>query len=189
LTVPIKSTVPGLLGVHFWFEITEPCELTYSFSKDGFDFYAAPRNLSKSYEGGLFLGINNIAQKDQVGIFTNSDFTAFGWYVDNSHFNGMPALWTRPFKNSELGLIEKETKTLYDTSGTVCLVKVNKINSDSIGFNVICLTDGRKNEDDGTVYVALEEIPGYFNMLGGTLDIDRVKDGMMFYSWDKQPQP
>ena len=104
LLKPIKSTLPGALGIHFWFEITRPCTLSRIYSYQGHDFYAAPQDAIKS----TYAGLSVIANGDLVGVYVNQKNGGYGWFVDNTNYNGgVRSIWTRLFKQKELGYIEE----------------------------------------------------------------------------------
>lgn len=185
LLQPIKSTLPGTLGIHFWFEITRPCTLNYVYSLNGADFFAAPQDAIRS----TFSGSSVIAPGDYIGVFRDQA-GGMGWFVDNSKYNGTQAIWTRPFKQKEFAYIEEGRDIRYNPSSNVTLVTYEGINEKGmIEIDVIQIINGRPTSESGVIgeIDITTEIPGEFNIAGGILDIDRTEGNVIYYDWTREP--
>ena len=186
---PIRSTMPGRNGVHFWFEI-EPCTLEYVYHYNGNDYYAAPREAAWAYTSGAKRQV--LAQGDRAGIYYEAKSRAKGWFVDNSKRYGTYTVWRRGFKDKEHALVrvEAEADIFYKSNATVCLVEyLGTTRNGEIELLFAEQLRGRETENDGIVLVIdPSEIPGVFYIMGGRLEIDSVRNGTLYYDWDTTPR-
>lgn len=184
LYTPIKSTLPGAMGIHFWFEITRACDLTYIYTYQGHEFYAAPQDSIRS----SFSGLSVIARGDNIGVFLNPDTGGLGWFVDNSNYNRTQTIWTRPLKEKELMYVSVENDISYRRGGNACVVEFKGVKEGDAVFNVLHVVNGQETKESGSFLVNIgTEIPGEFDFAGGVLDIDRIEGNVLHYDWIREP--
>lgn len=190
LSEPFKSTLPGALGIHFWFEFTKPCVFSYSHtSNSGYEVFLPPSDVIASY----YAGMSVIVRGDTVGILRNPTNGNLTWFVDNSNYNRpLTTVWTREFKPAEYAKLEAVESVSFDENKVVLLVDYLGYFKDKNEISFL-VTDSRNNGSRPVkIYLPLDRLPGFFKLAGGSIDIDRVefKDNksVLYYDWDIEPE-
>lgn len=181
-----KSTVPGTLGIHFWFGIDRPCELKYAYTNNqGMSVYVAPEDAGWAKDAGVSI----LARGDTVGVFGYPEQEELGWFVDYSNFMGISkAIRTRPFKQTEFSKVEIKPEIYYQKTDPVIVVYFEGIFDNNLIFSTLNTYRSKTLEQ---ALVSLNKIPGYFDIGGGVLNIDHVDKSpnaiKIYYEWDSSP--
>ncbi|WP_286934691.1 MULTISPECIES: S1C family serine protease [Aminobacterium] len=191
LKAPFKSTLPGSLGVHFWFEFTEPCSFNYAYDQDGVEIYLPPEGVAKA----TFTGISVICKGDTVGFFRDPETDGFGWFVDNSNYNGgMYTIWTRAFKESEFFKFDKRKTVVWQKNAKVIVITYEGYNPNTEDILFLVIDSRQRNASPQTITVNRDRLPGYFELANGIIDIDALEinknfpsEAVLRYDWDKEP--
>jgi hypothetical protein len=110
LKQPLKTTLPGTLGIGFDVSI-QPCVLEAWYQcDDGLAFVAPSRFATATYDGKSVF-----ADQDELGIRVSPDGKQVKLYCDNGVFNGFGpgatyCIWSRPIKPDELAKFEKVSR-------------------------------------------------------------------------------
>lgn len=188
LNAPFKSTMPGHMGIHFWFEFTEPCDFYFAgVDNEGYEIFLPPKTVMRAH----YLGINVLAEGDIAGIYRNANTHALGWFVDNSNLNYPKiTIWSRLFKEKEHSLFKAYPTVAWRKGAEIFIVQYRGIKDNIIEIRTTDSRTGR--EKQSTVEINIEDLPGYFDIAGGRLDIKEVTftngDSILHYSWVTLPK-
>lgn len=188
LNAPFKSTMPGAVGIHFWFEFTEPCDFYFvGIDNKGYEIFLPSNKVMRAN----YAGISVLAKGDIVGIYRNAETHTLGWFVDNSNLN-YPAktIWSRLFKEKEYSLFTVYPTVKWHKEAEVFIVKYIGLKDNIIAISTIDSRTGREKES--IVEINIDDLPGYFDIAGGRLDIKEVTgaDGysILHYTWVTLPK-
>ena len=94
---PFKSSMPGAMGLPFGFAIDSDVLVRTGKTSSGWEYFVPPDNKFRAYHALLGSVIRN---GDTVGLRVGSR-GQMEWFVDNSNYNKMSTIWTRPIRPND----------------------------------------------------------------------------------------
>ena len=187
---PIKSTIPGAMGLPFNFSMKESV-LRAKYQTDTHIYYAAPYG-DISADHSMYGSV--IREGDFVGIRINKETNVKEWVVDNSNWNYQrgawsKTVWSRKMRKEDNVSFESTTVDQLDDRSTLVKITYNGYFNDLIHFSFTEFTESGKEEKEFAFDIDKDKFPVRVGIKGNVLDVTSVNNVDMRYKWIKMDLP